>query len=71
MNWHLVHFIFDYYSTLDLHYIDGLSTYHLQSASGKRVIVTELNVERNVDHPTWEDTVYLKWEPEKIMVLYL
>ncbi|MDA0911918.1 MAG: polyamine ABC transporter ATP-binding protein [Proteobacteria bacterium] len=54
----------------DIAYMGGLSTYHVESASGKRITATDFNVERNADHPTWEDTVYLTWEPENIMVLY-
>ena len=54
----------------DIAYMGGLSTYHVESATGKRITATDFNVERNADHPTWEDTVYLTWEPENIMVLY-
>ncbi len=54
----------------DIAYMGGLSTYHVESATGKRITATDFNVERNADHPTWEDTVYLTWEPESIMVLY-
>jgi putrescine transport system ATP-binding protein len=54
----------------DIAYMGGLSTYHVESTGGKRVIATDFNVERNADHPTWEDMVYLTWEPENIMVLY-
>lgn len=54
----------------DIAYMGGLSTYHVESTTGKRITATDFNVERNADHPTWEDTVYLTWDPENIMVLY-
>ncbi len=54
----------------DIAYMGGLSTYHVKTASGKLIKATDFNVERNADHPTWDDVVYLTWEQENIMVLY-
>lgn len=55
----------------DIAYLGGLSTYHvrLSGGKGKKVIVTDFNVERQHDHPTWEDTVYISWESANLMVL--
>ncbi len=54
----------------DIAYMGGLSTYHVVTAAGKLIKATDFNIERNADHPTWDDTVYLSWEQESIMVLY-
>ncbi|TNF69671.1 MAG: polyamine ABC transporter ATP-binding protein [Gammaproteobacteria bacterium] len=51
-------------------YMGGLSTYHVRTETGRIVKSMDFNVERNADNPTWEDQVYLTWEPENIMVLY-
>lgn len=54
----------------DIAYLGGLSTYHVVSQTGKLIKATDFNVERQADHPTWDDTVYLTWEEENVMVLY-
>lgn len=53
----------------DIGYVGGLSTYHVRLASGQIIKAMDFNVERNADHPTWEDTVYLTWNPDSMMVL--
>jgi putrescine transport system ATP-binding protein len=50
-------------------YLGGLSTYHIILPNQTIVKATDFNIERKNDHPTWEDTVYLTWEPNNIMVL--
>jgi putrescine transport system ATP-binding protein len=51
-------------------YMGGLSTYHVRTENGRIVKSMDFNIERNPDNPTWDDQVYLTWEPENIMVLY-
>ncbi len=53
----------------DIAYLGGVSTYHVQMTNGKIVKATDFNVERDAEHPTWGDTVYLSWETSSIMVL--
>ncbi|MDO8954730.1 MAG: ABC transporter ATP-binding protein [Gammaproteobacteria bacterium] len=50
-------------------YIGGLSTYHVRLPNGKILKATDFNVERKANNPTWNDVVYLSWEPSNIMVL--
>jgi len=50
-------------------YIGGLSTYHVKLPNGKVLKATDFNVERKANNPTWNDIVYLSWEPSNIMVL--
>lgn len=50
-------------------YLGGLSTYHVTLAGGHVIKATDFNIERKADNPTWDDTVYLTWEPNNIMVL--
>lgn len=52
-------------------YLGGLSTYHVDVALPDHRVVksTDFNIERKNDNPTWEDTVFLTWEPNNIMVL--
>ncbi len=50
-------------------YLGGLSTYHISLPNGTTWRATDFNVERKNDNPTWEDTVFLTWEPNNIMVL--
>jgi putrescine transport system ATP-binding protein len=52
-------------------YIGGLSTYHVRLPNGKMLKATDFNVERKGNYPTWNDIVYLSWEPSNIMVLSL
>ena len=54
----------------DIAYLGGLSTYHVRLPGGGTVKATDFNVERKADNPTWEDTVYLSWEQQNVMVLY-
>ena len=54
----------------DIAYMGGLSTYYVKTAAGKLIKATDFNIERNADHPTWNDSVYLTWEQESIMVLH-
>ncbi len=53
----------------DIAYLGGLSTYHVKIQNDKIIKATDFNVERRADHPTWEDTVYLTWESDNVMVL--
>ena len=50
-------------------YLGGLSTYHIVLPNQTIVKATDFNIERKNDNPTWEDTVYLTWESNNIMVL--
>lgn len=50
-------------------YLGGLSTYHVILPGNKVIKATDFNIERKNDNPTWEDTVFLTWEPNNIMVL--
>ena len=51
-------------------YLGGLSTYHITLTQGRKILkATDFNIERKADNPTWEDKVYLTWEPNSIMVL--
>jgi putrescine transport system ATP-binding protein len=50
-------------------YLGGLSTYHVALANHTVVKATDFNIERKNDNPTWEDTVFLTWDPKNIMVL--
>ena len=50
-------------------YLGGLSTYHIILPNQTVVKATDFNIERKNDNPTWEDTVYLTWESNNIMVL--
>ena len=50
-------------------YLGGLSTYHVKLPTGQVIKATDFNIERKADNPTWDDTVFLTWEPSNIMVL--
>jgi len=50
-------------------YLGGLSTYHVLLSNGTVWRATDFNIERKNDNPTWEDTVFLSWEPKNVMVL--
>jgi putrescine transport system ATP-binding protein len=50
-------------------YLGGLSTYHINLPNGQTLKATDFNIERKANNPTWDDTVYLTWEPNNIMVL--
>ncbi len=53
----------------DIAYLGGLSTYHIRLNENTLVQVLDFNVDRKTDHPNWEDTVYLTWEEQTMMVL--
>lgn len=53
----------------DIAYLGGLSTYHVRLADGKIIKATDFNIERDADHPTWEDEVLLKFDDANLMVL--
>lgn len=50
-------------------YLGGLSTYHIILPNKQVIKATDFNIERKADNPTWDDTVYLTWESNNIMVL--
>src|SRR5574344_364933 len=51
-------------------YMGDISIYHVRLASGKVVITTLPNVDRfNVGLPTWDDKVFLSWDPESCITL--
>jgi putrescine transport system ATP-binding protein len=51
-------------------YMGDISIYYVRIASGKIVITTLPNVDRfNVGLPTWDDQVYLSWDPESCITL--
>ncbi|MCL6414193.1 polyamine ABC transporter ATP-binding protein [Aestuariirhabdus sp. Z084] len=53
----------------DIAYLGGHSVYYIKLASGKVVQSTFSNIERKMGRPTWEDKVYISWEPESCVVL--
>jgi putrescine transport system ATP-binding protein len=51
-------------------YMGDISVYHVRLKSGKLVTVTMPNVNRfRTGLPTWDDEVYLCWEPDSCVVL--
>lgn len=51
-------------------YMGDISVYHVRLKSGKLVTVTLPNVNRfRTGLPTWDDEVYLCWEPDSCVVL--
>jgi len=54
----------------DIAYMGGLSTYHVELDNVSVIKSIDFNIERNNDNPTWDDSIYLSWEPESVMVLY-
>lgn len=51
-------------------YMGDISIYYVRLKSGKIVITTLPNVDRfNVGLPTWDDQVYLSWDPESCVTL--
>ncbi|MBQ8707084.1 MAG: putrescine ABC transporter ATP-binding subunit PotG [Succinivibrionaceae bacterium] len=51
-------------------YMGDISIYHVKIASGKIVTVTIPNVDRfRNNQPSWDDKVYLHWEPDSAVVL--
>jgi len=54
----------------DIAYVGGLSIYHVKTENDMIVRATLANVDRSVeDRLTWEDEVYLSWQPGAAVVL--
>jgi putrescine transport system ATP-binding protein len=54
----------------EIAYIGGLSVYHIKIPSGMTIRATLANVERRAeDRLTWDDEVYLSWQPGAAVVL--
>ena len=53
-------------------YMGDISIYHVRINSGKIVTVTIPNMDRfRTNQPSWEDKVYLHWEPDSSVVLII
>ncbi|MGN1393167.1 MAG: polyamine ABC transporter ATP-binding protein [Succinivibrionaceae bacterium] len=51
-------------------YMGDISIYHVRLTSGRVIITTLPNVDRfKVGLPTWDDKVYLSWDPESCITL--
>ncbi len=51
-------------------YFGSHSVYHIKLDSGKKILANSSNFERNLtERPTWEDEVYVSWQPESAVVL--
>ncbi len=54
----------------EIAYVGGLSIYHVKIPSGMTIRATLANVERSAeDRLTWDDEVYLSWQPSAAVVL--
>ncbi|WP_439816990.1 ABC transporter ATP-binding protein [Zavarzinia sp. CC-PAN008] len=54
----------------DIGYLGNLSVYHVRLPSGKKVTATQANRTRLKERPiTWDDQVYLSWNPDSGVVL--
>ncbi|PJE78817.1 Spermidine/putrescine import ATP-binding protein PotA [invertebrate metagenome] len=53
----------------DIAYLGSHSVYHIKLTSGSMVLSSCANTERSADNPTWDDKVYVSWEPGSCMVL--
>jgi len=54
----------------EIAYVGGLSVYHVKTQNGMIIRATLANVDRRVeDRLTWEDKVYLSWQPGAAVVL--
>jgi putrescine transport system ATP-binding protein len=54
----------------EIAYVGGLSIYHVKIQSGMTIRATLANVERSAeDRLTWDDEVYLSWQPSAAVVL--
>ncbi|MDY6470334.1 MAG: TOBE domain-containing protein, partial [Succinivibrio dextrinosolvens] len=51
-------------------YLGDISIYYVRLPSGRIITSTLPNVDRfNVGLPTWDDKVYLSWDPESCIAL--
>jgi putrescine transport system ATP-binding protein len=54
----------------EIAYIGGLTVYHIKIQSGMTTLATLANVDRLAeDRITWDDEVYLSWQPSAAVVL--
>ena len=54
----------------EIAYIGGLSIYHVKTQSGTMIRATLANVERSIKNRiSWDDKVYLSWQPSAAVVL--
>jgi putrescine transport system ATP-binding protein len=54
----------------EIAYIGGLSIYHVKTQSGTTIRATLANVERSIKNRlSWDDKVYLSWQPGAAVVL--
>lgn len=54
----------------DIEYLGDVSIYHVLTPNGRRILATLPNLVRLTEQPvTWEDKVYLYWQPENGIVL--
>ena len=53
----------------DIAYLGAHSVYHVKLSDGSIVQVNVANTTRSTQRPTWEDIVYIHWEPDVGVVL--
>jgi len=54
----------------DIVYLGSFSTYYIKLANGKRVIATQVNLNRTVqERLTWEEKIYISWRPASGVML--
>ncbi len=53
----------------DIAYLGGHSVYYIKLPSGKVVQSTHVNTHRHSEQPTWDDPVFVSWEPASAVVL--
>ncbi len=53
----------------DIAYLGAHSVYHVKLPNGMIVLCNVANTARSAERPTWEDPVYIHWEPNVNMVL--
>jgi len=54
----------------EIAYVGGLSVYHVKTRNGMTIRATLANVERRAEERlTWDDEVYLSWQPSAAVVL--